>query len=234
MTRQKFNRHLTRLHKWAGLVLGVQVFFWFASGFFMTLFPIDEVRGGHLAEQKPAVLESEDIIPIEIAMTLYEGDLYGAQVIMIADRPAYRLLGSAGDRFIDARSGEVALPPNEDDVRKTALAAYQGDGQPKTIVKLSTAPREYGGALPVWQVEFDDKPKTRLYFRADTLELTAVRTRLWRTFDLAWKFHIMNPSGEDFSTWWLSLASGLAAIFALSGLMLVWLRTLGRPKSGKA
>lgn len=194
----------------------------------MTLFPINEVRGRHIAEQKPVPLSQTDIVPIEMAMTLYEGELHGAEMLMIAGAPTYRLTGAGEDLFIDAQNGRAVQGPDEAAVRREALAAYKGEGTVSAMKLLSKAPREYGGAMPAWQVEFDDRQKTRLYFRADTARLTAVRTRLWRAFDLAWKFHIMNPKGDDFSTWWLSLASGLAALFALSGLGLLWNRFTGR------
>jgi len=43
----------------------------------MTIFPIDQVRGRHLVDKQVFSLTDTNIVPIEIAMTAYEGDLNG-------------------------------------------------------------------------------------------------------------------------------------------------------------
>jgi len=105
MTKRNFWKYLTRAHKWAGLVLGIQILLWFASGLFMALFPIDEVRGSHLAEKSSWSLADVTVIPIEIAMTIYDGDLIGASLTSIAGEPAYALIGDNGTQLINARTG---------------------------------------------------------------------------------------------------------------------------------
>ena len=191
------NKYLTRIRKWAGLVLSLQILFWFGSGFFMTLFPIDQVRGRHLVEPQVFSLSDSGIVPIEIAMTAYDGMLTGARLVNIAGRPAYILLGDKGPQMLDARSGAPWDGLASTDVKNVALSAYQGEGKLASMMKLDVAPNDYAGALPIWQVKFDDKAKTRLYIDPDTAEIRSVRTRLWRVFDLAWKFHIMDVTGED-------------------------------------
>jgi len=197
----------------------------------MTLFPIDQVRGQHLVEKQVFSLTDENIVPIEIAMTAYEGDLNGAQLVNIAGRPAYILLGQNGPQMLDARNGRRWGGVDELDIRNVAKSSYRGQGEIEGIEKLNLAPKDYRGALPVWQVKFTDRAKTRLYIDPNTAEVLSVRTRLWRVFDLAWKFHIMDVTGEDnFNSWWLRIASGAALFFALSGVGLLWFRIFGRPK----
>ncbi len=197
----------------------------------MTLFPIDQVRGRHLVEPKVFSLTDTDLIPIEIAMTAYDGALTGASLANIAGRPAYILLGKNGPQMLNARDGSAWDGLVKLDVRNVANSSYTGEGEIVLITKLTEAPKDYSGKLPVWQVKFDDTAKTRLYIDPQTGEVRSVRTRLWRAFDLAWKFHIMDVTGEDnFNSWWLRIASGAALIFALSGLGLLWFRIAARPR----
>lgn len=229
-----FNKYLTRIHKWAGLFLSLFILSWFGSGFFMTLFPIDEVRGRHLVDQTAFSLTDTDLVPIGLAMTTYEGQLTGARLINAAGRPAYVLLGDSGTVLLDARTGAAWDGVGEADIRRIALQRYQGAGEISTIAKLDTAPPEYRGPSPVWQVQFADRAKTRLYLDVDTAEVRSVRTRLWRAFDVAWRFHILDVTGEDnFNAWWLRVASGSALLFALSGVGLLWFRIVGRPRRRK-
>jgi len=133
--------------------------------------------------------------------------------------------------MLDARNGVRWDGVGEVDIRNVAQSSYMGEGVIGSILKLSEAPKDYAGALPVWQVKFEDKAKTRLYIDPDTAEVLSVRTRLWRVFDLAWKFHIMDVTGEDnFNSWWLRLTSGAALMFALSGVGLLWFRIFARPR----
>jgi len=197
----------------------------------MTLFPIDQVRGQHLVETQVFSLTDTNIVPIEIAMTAYEGALTGAKLVNIAGRPAYILLGENGPQMLEARSGLPWSGVGQLDIQAVAKASYKGEGELTSIAKLDVSPKDYSGTLPVWQVKFDDKAKTRLYIDPDTAEVKSVRTRLWRVFDLAWKFHIMDVTGEDnFNSWWLRIASGAALLFALSGLGLLWFRIVARPR----
>lgn len=197
----------------------------------MTLFPIDHVRGRHLVEKQVFSLTDADIIPIEIAMTAYEGPLTGARLVNLAGRPAYILVGEAGPQMLDARTGMAWTGLAETDIQTVARSSYKGEGKLTFLSKLTEAPKDYAGPLPVWQAKFDDRAKTRLYIDPDTAEVRSVRTRLWRVFDLAWKFHIMDVMGDDnFNSWWLRIASGAALFFALSGVGLLWFRIAARPR----
>lgn len=231
MTKRDFWKYLARAHKWAGLVLGVQVLLWFASGLFMALFPIDEVRGSHLAEKATWTLSDVTVIPIEIAMTAYEGELAGASLTSIAGEPAYALIGDKGTQLINARTGKAWEPIGENAIRLAAGKYYKGEGKIVALRRLTETPKEYRRPPPVWQLEYDDSSRTRLYLDAETAELRAVRTRLWRIYDFMWMLHIMDYDTRDnFNSWWLRLAAFLALLFSISGLMLVVQRIFLRPK----
>lgn len=226
-----FAKYLTRIHKWAGLVLGIQILFWVSSGFFFTIFPIDQVRGRHLVKAPNYTLQETALTPIETVMTTYEGVLTEAKLISVAGRPAYVLAGDKGKQLLDARSGQPWAPLKEADIRQLAKASYKGEGKIASILRLDETPREYSGPHPVWQVKFDDRAKTRFYLDPETAEVRATRTRLWRVFDVMWRFHIMDITGEDnFSSWWLRLTAFFALLFVLSGFGLLWHRIVMRPR----
>ena len=198
----------------------------------MALFPINEVRGSHLAEKATWSLSDVTVIPIEIAMTAYEGNLTGASLTSIAGEPAYALIGDKGTQLINARTGEAWMPVGETSIRLAANKYYKGEGEISSLTRLTEAPKEYRRPPPVWQVQYDDKAKTRLYLDVETAELRAVRTRLWQVYDFMWMLHIMDyKSRDNFNSWWLRLVAFLALLFAISGLMLVVQRIFLRPKS---
>jgi len=197
----------------------------------MALFPIDEVRGSHLAEKATSSLSDVDVIPIEIAMTAYEGNLTGASLTSIAGEPAYALIGDNGTQLLNARNGTAWEPVGESSIRLAASKYYKGAGEITSLKRLIEAPKEYRRSPPIWQVQYDDRPKTRLYLDAETAELRAVRTKLWRVYDFMWMLHIMDYKTRDnFNSWWLRLAAFLALLFSISGMLLVVHRIFLRPK----
>lgn len=48
MARKPLMLTLAKWHIWLGWLVGVPIVLWLATGLFMTLRPIDEVRGDHL------------------------------------------------------------------------------------------------------------------------------------------------------------------------------------------
>ena len=210
-----------RVHLWLGWGLGLFALSWFATGFFMTLKPIEEIRGSHLAAE-PAF----DLIAADYDLPLVSG-ARSVSLIDALGTPAFVINAPEGRRVIDARSGEAIAGFGEADIRDKAVRTLLIDSEVATLRKLDTAPLDYSGPLPVWQVTLTEPTGARLYIDAGTGQLVRVRTTRWRWFDMAWRVHILDPTGENFNTWWLRGLSGLAVLFALSGMVL-----LGRPRKG--
>ncbi len=213
-------KHLRALHRWAGLLLGVQITIWFASGAFMSFFDIHKVRGEHIAENTSFDLMLEDMYPV--GNIDYEGGLKTVTLRSVLGDPVYILDGENGKKFINARTGQVWNALDKSTIKKAAIHYYMGSARPATVRALSVPPIEYRGPMPIWQVEFEDKAKTRLYLDPHTAKLNSVRTRLWRVFDFMWMLHIMDYQDRDnINNWWLKLLSFLAFLFALTGIGLV-------------
>jgi len=54
-----------QLHRWIGLIVGIQVLFWVAGGVVMTAIPIERVRNEHhVAEAKAAPLALDAAMPV--------------------------------------------------------------------------------------------------------------------------------------------------------------------------
>ena len=212
-------KQVAKLHRWAGAILGAQILLWFGSGFFMALAPIDTVRGDHLVERDsfPPIAPGA----IRAAVAAYEGEPTQVTARQVAGRASVEVEGTDGTALFDA-AGQPLQALDQAGAERAALGFYVGEGTVERSALLSTAPQEYGGPVPVWRVDMDDRARTRLYLDPLTGDLRRIRTRLWRAFDVAWALHIMDwDERTNFNTWWLRLASGAAFVFALSGVALV-------------
>ena len=222
MNRFIFIKLVRKLHYWSGWGLGLFALSWFASGFFMTLKPIEEIRGSHLAAE-PAFNLGEASYSIPSL-----SDATSVTLINALGTPAFIIRRAEGRDIVDARTGEPLAAFTEGQIRNKVQQVLKIESDIAQMKKLETAPMDYGGPLPVWQVTLTTPKNARLYIDPMTGQLLRVRTTRWRWFDIAWRIHILDVSGENFNSWWLKLASGLASLFAISGLVLLW-----RPRARK-
>jgi uncharacterized iron-regulated membrane protein len=222
--RQVWHRNATRLHKWIALIVGVQLFLWTASGLFMTIFPIEEVRGEHLVRtESPLLLDEPFVMPVfdrepVIGLALRQID---GRPVLVVEHPTRRMMH-------DPYTGAHIMSPDATGIRERAARVYKGSGEIEAVTLIeSDPPGEYRGRLPVWQVQFDDGDALRLYLDPATGEVITRRTRLWRVYDFMWMLHIMDyDSRDDFNNPLVQVAAGLGLSVALSGLLLLFYRVL--------
>ncbi|WP_375203844.1 PepSY domain-containing protein [Hyphococcus sp.] len=229
----KVKTWIQRIHLWAGLILGVQVLLWMASGVVMSWFPIELVRGENASFVTP---------PIEL-----EAQAYASPGGVIAQAPGAtsvelkRFLGrvvylaSNADgamAMFDASTGERLTPLKEADARRIAKQDFIGDGEIISARLINFPPQEYRRETPVWRVDFDDKRNTRLYISPDSGEVRARRNDVWRLYDFFWMLHIMDyEERENFNNPLVMTAAAAGFVFALSGMIIVIMRlTRGRYK----
>lgn len=222
----KTARRIARMHKVIGLVAGVLLLSWTASGLFFSLYPIETIRGdpwrpdivhGNLAEMTIAVPASAAIIEADAAVE-------AVTLKPFLGGPVWMLRTEAGQIMVDATTGEVRSPISQNDI--DALIA-RFDDKPAGLGALTVTYmihenplREYGGPLPAWVIEYEPR-KQRIYIDAASGDIRAVRTTKWRIFDILWRFHILDVTGDDrFDSWWLKLAAFLGLTMVLTGLVL--------------
>ena len=227
MTRGLLNRRLRQIHLWLGAAIGVQLGLWLVSGLFMTLVPIEQVRGDHLrvpVAPEPLVNLAEVFDPA-IGRILQDFDAHSVELTWLDGQLVWLAKGSEKSILVDADSRLVLSPLKEPIARRLADAAYRGRGHIERAALHKNPPREYGRAGPVWRVDFSPPDAASFYVDATTGEVRAVRTALWRTFDFMWGLHIMDWSTrENFNSWWIKMTASVAVIFFITGVALVSLR----------
>jgi uncharacterized iron-regulated membrane protein len=212
-------------HKWLGLIVGVQVILWVASGLFMTAVPIATVRGEHNIRKADAKALPLGDLPALGAIAA--GPISRAELIMLDGRPVWRLdRDGAAYALADARTGEVLSPLSAAAALRIAQADFSGRGEAAGIVLIAQDPPiEYRAALPVWQVQFSDPERTRIYVSPMTGKVVARRTATWRVYDFLWSLHIMDYRGrDDFNHPLVVIAAALGLVLSLTGLWIVVVR----------
>lgn len=220
-----------QLHKWTGLIIGLQVLAWIGSGLYMTFVPIDTVRGEHNIRKIEAPdLREADVkgFPLQALKSL-PGKVSRVELTQIDGRLAWRAdVDGKPAAVIDDQTGQVLSPLDEATARRIAEADFSGSGKVVSASLLeSSPPIEYRGDLPVWQVSFDDPDSTNIYVLPASGKVVARRSSTWRVFDFLWSLHIMDyRDREDFNNWLVVMSAALALILTISGMVILAYRFL--------
>lgn len=212
---------MRKIHKWIGLLIGLQLVLWMSSGFVMSLLDADKVRGREFrappASQQPW---PKDAMPVSRVLSSATEAAQNVSTGWLLDQPVYRLSGEKVVRLFNARSGE-RVELDTASARRLAIASYRGPGAPgeAQLVEQSLETRTHDGK--VWRIPFSDANDTTVYLsqQGDVLEH---RNNSWRLFDVFWMLHIMDYTGrQDFNNPLVVSAAVGGFWLALSGIWLL-------------
>lgn len=217
---------LTRLagtiHKWLALLLLVPILFWFVSGLFFAVAPIETVRSEHrIAKQTPVPLRVEDAA---FGLARISGAVETAEKIelrTLLGRPVAAVTGAAKRPLLfDLASGRLISPLPAAAAARIAERDLAGDERPRGVVRVTENSPEYRGPLPAWRVDFTTANRS-IYVAADTGQVTSRRSTLWRVFDFLWSLHILDfKEHEDINNPLLVVTSALGLMIIASGIIL--------------
>lgn len=235
-----FHRITGLVHKWVGIILGIQIMLWVSGGFIMSWYPIEKVRGEHLrAEQHEPCLtlgSSHDLDVLGRYLATLNEPIKKWEADYLNGDAVFRITHEGGDvTILDGFSGLSIKPFTETYIKAAATMGYAGQGEITAVERLDETSIEYRGPTPVWKVDFDDKDNTSFYISDKTGKLVSVRTDLWRFYDFMWMLHIMDyDERSDFNSPLLYLTSFAAILFTLTGFILFFMRRKPAKKSRKA
>lgn len=211
------------LHKWVGLILGLQFILWSFSGAMMALLDHEKVSGATSAREPAAAVVPGSVLPLSQV-----GDRIGQPITSLRLKPlgstyVYQAATPSGVRLIDAVTG---APVAIDAARASVLAAgaFNGSDSIASVRKVTEANVETRKLpLPLWRVEFADSEKTTLLLSEATGEVLERRTNTWRLWDVFWMIHIMDyTKRESFNhPLIITVATGILWL-AISGLILLF------------
>ena len=211
-----------KVHKWLALLMAIQILFWFVSGLFFAIAPIEQVRSEHMKAAAPSAP-----IPIGVAaagLQRMAGAAPGERIeirSMLTGPVALVSPREGRPRLYDLTSGRQISPVPSALAVQIAEADYVGDLRAARVSLVTEASPEYRAALPAWRIEFDDGANRALYVAQDTGVVTARRSTLWRVFDFLWSLHIMDfKNHEDFNTPLLIVSTALALVMIVAGIIL--------------
>lgn len=209
------------MHKWVGLVIGLQFLLWMASGVVMSVLDADKVHGRQW-RSKPAaaVAWPATAMPIEAVLAASDEPVQSVSTGWLLEQPVYLLQNDTAGWLVRASDGKpVAVDAPV--AQQVAQASYAGSARAGTARRLDATPETRAHKGAVWRVDFADADQTSVYVSAQTGAVLEHRNSIWRLFDVFWMLHIMDYSERtNFNNPLVIAISAGAVWLALTG---VWL-----------
>ena len=213
-----------KVHKWLALVMAIQILFWFVSGLFFAVVPIERVRSEHMVAEAQASPIALTDAAAGLQRVATAGGQPGERIELrtVMGRPMAIVAAAPGrPRLYDLSSGRQLSPIPAPLAVAIAERDHIGEDRAAGVELVTTASPEYRGALPAWRVDFQGENAVSLYVAADTGAVSARRSTLWRVYDFLWSLHIMDfKNHEDFNTPLLIVATALALVMVVTGIIL--------------
>ncbi|MXO76119.1 hypothetical protein GRI40_12940 [Altererythrobacter aerius] len=182
-----------RVHKWIGLILGLQFVIWTISGAVMAVLDMNAVAGGPPPPRTEAIglPASSGGWPV-VQRTLGTASITSLTVRPLLNDHVFEIVTPAGTRLFDVRTG-TSVQVDAALARRLAEASYTGSAAIRNVELLSEptlAIREHEG--PAWRVDFADESNSSFYISQATGRLIERRNDTWRIWDFVWMLHNMD------------------------------------------
>lgn len=227
-----------KIHKWVGLVLGLQFILWTLSGSMMALLDKDKVRahGSHDMAAHGHVLPQGDYFdPAKLAE---HGPVLGVNIVDLMGYPVYEVRTPRGVKLVDATDGSLVKvdPDTATYVAQMMLNAPVASVEPMARPNMET--RDHSG--PMWRVNFADEDNSTGYVSAQTGRFLELRNDYYRTWDFFWMLHNMDYANRAsfnhpliifvaFGTLWLSITGFYLLFKSFNKNDFRWLRRRKKP-----
>lgn len=219
---------LRRIHKWIGLVIGLQFLLWAISGTAMALLSMDDVSGGAMAEVATAKLPPGGPAWGQIQKALSNQPVEKFSLHALGQRQVLEVQTMTGVKLFNAESGQL-IQIDRAAAAEIAAAAHPTQAAIKRVSALAAidlAVRDH--ELPIWQIDFRDEGNSSYYVSGTTGLLLERRNDTWRWWDFFWMLHNMDYSERASFNHPLIITVGFAmAWLAVTGFWLLF-RTMWR------
>jgi uncharacterized iron-regulated membrane protein len=223
-----WNYRIRRIHRYLGVLLGIQFLMWTIGGLYFSWSDMDEIHGDFHKKAPPQYRADLSFVSPSIALTnltqkIKVDSLLNMSLIDILGKPTYRIEFLHGGhhkmyQLADAQTGALRDPLSIDEA--TALAKQQFNGEPTVksveLLKDVDGHHEYReNPLPALAVSFEHPTLTTVYVATEMGIVTKYRNNKWRIFDFLWMLHTMDYKTRD------NTSNILLRLFSIFGLVTI-------------
>ena len=239
MANSILHYRIRRIHRFLGVIIGVQFLMWTLGGLYFSWSDMDEVHGDYELNHSSTLPSRYELLSPSIGLdSLKKAGLMDSiaevRLVGILNRPywqtTYQITNKDGHHYKtllwDAVTGNFKLPLSEQEAVEVARTQYLGNGKVTSVEYITETGKHHEyreEPLPAYVVTFDDSRHTSFYVSSELGTVIKARNQPWRQFDFLWMMHTMDYTSRDNITNWLlrafsifglaTVASGFALFF---------------------
>lgn len=226
-----------KIHKWASLLVGLQMLIWVGSGIAFNMLDHKKASGNTYRAQATyshTTNATTDLLPVEQILDTFPNTIELKHTSLLAQ--SYYLLTTQKGLYrrstntytlVNALTGAVTSI-DQKLASAIAKASYQGPGEITSVNLLLNPSDDFPKfANPSWQVNFDDELATTVYVEQGSGSIIGHANSNKRFADFVFMLHFMdyNQAGSfnnvqiilfAFVTLWLTLSGLIWTIYMLS------------------
>jgi hypothetical protein len=221
---------IKKIHKWASLLIGLQILIWLTSGLIFNVIDHQKASGNayhQIAMAEQVNLANKVMLPVKSVLKLYPATLELNQVSILS-QPYYLLTQQRGlyrhfansYHIVNAITGELTLV-DESFAKAIAKATYNGPGNIKSVTLITPPIADFlKHKNPSWQINFTDDLATRVYVEQGSGRLVGHSNSDKRFADFFFMLHFMDYGNDgSFNTIQMILFAFITLWLTLSGLI---------------
>jgi uncharacterized iron-regulated membrane protein len=210
--KKSYQYYIRKSHRYLGVLLGIQFFFWTIGGLYFSFTSKDDIHGDSLINEKKnkTFIQFADFVQIDPTLNVSSFELR-----FILGTPYYWINKS---QLINARSGEIKKVITEQEAKSIARAHIKDRykmASTEYITEVGSHHEYRGKPLPAWAIHFRGGQNLAVYVAENNGSIQRVRTESWRWFDFFWMMHSMDYQGRD------DFRNTLVRFFSLFGLITI-------------
>ena len=239
-----------KVHRYLGLVLGVQFMLWTVGGLYFSWSNMEEIHGDLQKEPPPLLRADEPLISPQVVLAALKQQkasmsVVSLQLIDLLGTPTYQVIyqqqpGQGQTRQVqlaDALTGRLRSPLTKAEAVALAQSRFRGEATVEQVTYLTqvSAHHEYRASpLPVYAVRFTHPSSTTVYVASELGTVQKFRNQKWRVFDFLWMLHTMDYQSRDqIGNVLLRGFSVLGLLTIVSGFLLFYASSSTRRKRGR-
>lgn len=232
MKKAILNRWTRRVHRYLGLILGIQFLAWTLGGLYFSWTKIEQIRGEDVkAEKKALPIQTHNASLGNLLDSLQKNEpkisFKNIQVVDILGKAYYQIQIEKPQKKVllfemKTLQSKPALTQNE--AKEVAQKSLKN---PSKILKTeyltsTNGHHEYREKpLPAYAITFDKPNNTTVYVATELGTVQSYRNNAWRAFDFLWMLHTMDYQNRDnINNWALRIFSIFGLVTIISGFLL--------------
>lgn len=230
MKKHEFHRKIRKIHRFLGVLIGIQFLLWTIGGFYFAWSNMDEIHGDFERNHSSFMPDSMNLVSPSIPLQKIKNtadSLVEIKLIKVLGKPTYQIkyaMNHGGHmmthfQLADAQNGNLRSGLSKEEAIALASESFKGKPQIKKIEFIENVDghSEYREQpLPAYAISFEHPSRTTVYVATELGQVTKFRNEKWRIFDFLWMLHTMDFEGRDNINNWLLRAFSIFGLLTIS------------------